>query len=198
MHKKSLVKDYINTQSPKPSLIQDIGANDGTFSRIAAKFATLVISQDIDEIAVEKNYLRSKELKEKNLLPLLLDLTNPSPGIGWANEERSSALTRSKCDILMALAVIHHIAISNNVPLEKIALLFSQLCHSLIIEFVPKEDSQVKRLLATREDVFPEYTFEGFEQAFSQFFTFERNDAINDTERKLYLMKTKAPLISSL
>ena len=190
-HKKELVKEYISSISPSPTLIQDIGANDGTFSRIAAETGAYVVSQDIDEVAVEKNYLRSKKNNEKNLLPLLLDLTNPSPALGWANQERDSALIRSKCNVLMALALVHHIAISNNVPLEKIGCLFSQICDYLILEFVPKPDSQVIRLLATREDIFPDYTFDGFEKAFSPFFSIQRCENIKNTERKLYLMKSK-------
>ncbi len=187
--KKNLVREYLSFVSPAPVMIQDIGANDGTFSRIAAESCANVVSQDIDHAAVEKNYLRVKKHKEKNILPLLLDLTNPSPGLGWANEERCAALTRSKCDVLMALALIHHIAISNNVPLNKIGYLFSQLCKYLIIEFVPKQDSQVKRLLTTRDDVFPDYTIEGFELAFCQYFTIERCTKVDGTERHLYLMK---------
>jgi ribosomal protein L11 methylase PrmA len=193
-HKKKLVKEYIASVSPSPVLIQDIGANDGSFSRIAAGSGACVISQDIDEVAVEKNYIRCIKNNDKQILPLLLDLTNPSPALGWANEERDSALKRSKCNVLMALALIHHIAISNNVPLEKISYLFSRLCDYLIIEFVPKQDSQVTRLLATREDIFPEYNFEGFELAFEQFFITERCEAISGTERKLYLMRIRPDL----
>lgn len=196
-HKKKLVKEYIANVSPSPVLIQDIGANDGSFSRIAAESGACVISQDIDEVAVEKNYIRCLKSNDKQILPLVLDLTNPSPDLGWANEERDSALKRSKCNVLMALALIHHIAISNNVPLEKISYLFSRLCDYLIIEFVPKQDSQVIRLLATREDIFPEYNFEGFEHAFAQFFITERCDAIPGTERKLYLMKIRPDLDAS-
>ena len=145
-------------------------------------------AHDIDEVAVDRNYRQMIALGEQNLQPLLLDLTNPSPGLGWANEERSSLLARKQIDVGLALALIHHIAISNNVPLERAAAFFQTLCRQLIIEFVPKADSQVKRLLSTREDVFPNYTQEGFEQAFSQYFTITEAVPITGTERTLYLM----------
>ena len=94
---------------------------------------------------------------EKNILPLMMDLTNPSPYLGWENDERMSFMKRGPIDLVMALALIHHLAISNNLPFDRIAQFFQKICKSLIIEFVPKTDSQVQRLLATREDIFDNY-----------------------------------------
>lgn len=123
---------------------------------------------------------------------MTLDLTNPTPAIGFANEERDNILSRAKnVDILMALAIIHHLAISNNLPLEKIAEYFAHMSKNLIIEFVPKEDSQVQILLATREDIFPNYNIQGFETAFSQYYNIKQKHKINGTERTLYLMELK-------
>ena len=89
----------------------------------------------------------------------------------------------------MALALIHHLAISHNVPLAQCAEYFSQLGNYLIIEFVPKSDSQVTRLLSTREDIFPHYTREGFETAFSGYFSVLDSQPIEGSERQLYLMQ---------
>ena len=91
----------------------------------------------------------------------------------------------------MALAIIHHIAISNNVPLIKIAQFFHQMCKQLIIEFVPKEDSQVARLLATRADIFPEYHVDGFKDAFSEYFETTRVAPIAGSNRTLFLFTRK-------
>ena len=88
----------------------------------------------------------------------------------------------------MALALIHHLAISNNVPLDKLADFFASLCDNLIIEFVPKEDSQVKRLLSTREDIFIDYHLPGFEKAFKKRFRIVAKESIEKTDRHLYLM----------
>ncbi|MCO4818404.1 MAG: SAM-dependent methyltransferase [Bacteroidetes bacterium] len=186
--KKSLVAAYI--EEAKPSTVWDLGANDGTFSSIAALKGIETVAFDIDPIAVEKNYRRVKQ-DNIPMLPLQLDLTNPSTGIGWAHEERDSLEQRGKADVVMALAIIHHIAISNNVPLEKVADYLSRLGNHVIIEFVPKEDSQVKILLATREDIFVSYHIEGFEKAFTQYFDIVKKQQVGDSLRTLYLLKSK-------
>jgi hypothetical protein len=100
-----------------------------------------------------------------------------------------SILERGPADTVLALAFVHHLAISNNVPLTKIAGYFSKLCNNLIIEFVPKSDSQVQRLLSTREDIFSDYTQQCFEQEFSKYFTIQDSARIMDSERTLYLME---------
>ena len=123
------------------------------------------------------------------MLPLLLDLTNPSPDLGWFNRERGSLLRRKTADLVMALALVHHLAIGNNLPLPEIARFLAELAPWLIIEFVPKEDSQVQQLLASREDIFPEYHVEGFEQTFNVYFQIVDKQPIKRTERTLYIMK---------
>jgi hypothetical protein len=190
-HKELLVKEMLSEadRSSEP-IASDYGANTGKFSRLAIEAGYLVLSHDIDEVAVDKNYRKVIEQSEKSMLPLMLDLTNPSPGLGWAGRERMSFVERQKSDVGMALALIHHIAISNNVPLDSVALFFSQICRQLIIEFVPKSDSQVERLLATREDIFPDYNLNGFEAAFSKHFSIQRKDEVKGSERTLYLMKS--------
>ena len=90
----------------------------------------------------------------------------------------------------MALALIHHLAISNNVPLDRLAGFFHQLCKWLIIEFIPKSDSQVQRLLSTRKDIFVNYNLDYFEYAFEKYFTIRTKQAIQDSVRCLYLMET--------
>ena len=119
----------------------------------------------------------------------MLDLTNPSPGIGWGNQERASLIERGPADAVLALALIHHLAISNNLPFANIATFLGQICEHLIIEFVPKTDSQVKRLLSTREDIFPDYTQKGFEGEFRKEFAIEASAPIAESERVLYRMK---------
>ena len=154
-HKKQLVAEFL--KKINPNTVLDLGANTGVFSRIASDMGILTIASDNDPAAVEKNYLECKKNKETNILPLLIDITNPSSNIGWNNEERISFLERGQVDMVMALALIHHLAITNNLPFDKIAGFFSKLCKSLIVEFVPKSDSNVQRLLSRREDIFPHY-----------------------------------------
>lgn len=188
--KHQLLEEYVRSVQPKT--VWDLGANTGLHSRVASGLGAETVAFDVDPAAVECNYLQTIKEKETHLLPLLLDLTNPSPSIGWDNDERLSLAERGPADLVMALALIHHLAISNNVPLPRVASFMAKVCKALIIEFVPKSDHKVKKLLATREDVFPNYTREGFEQAFGGLFTIERSDSIKDSDRVLYLMKRKA------
>ena len=187
--KKKLVADFM--QLLKPRHVWDIGANTGVFSRQASQLGIPTVALDIDAAAVEKNYLQCRRSGEKFLLPLVGDITNPSPGIGWENEERTPLLQRSPIDTVLALALVHHLAIANNLPLAKIADFFSRFCRNLIIEFIPKSDSQVQLLLATRDDIFPDYHVSGFEKEFQRYFTIERREAIAQTDRILYSMSSR-------
>ena len=169
----------------------DLGANNGEFSRIASQAGIHTVSSDIDPAAVEQNYLRMRKEKERNLLPLLQDLTNPSPALGWAHRERDALAQRGPADMVLALALIHHLAISNNVPLLQVAEFFAEIGKSLVIEFVPKSDSQVKKLLKSREDIFDTYTRDGFENAFDAFFEIQDVVDVKESDRTLYLLKKR-------
>lgn len=188
-HKKRLVEAYLSES--KPRTVWDLGANTGVFSRIATAKDIDTIAFDVDPAAVEKNYRQMRENKETKILPLCLDLTNPSPALGWANEERLSLVERGPADMVLALALIHHLAISNNMPFSLIAVFLSQICRFLIIEFIPKIDSQVQRLLRTREDIFYHYTQEHFEASFEDHFSIIKCEKIVDTIRTLYLMEKR-------
>lgn len=189
--KATLVGSFLGSISGGINTVHDLGANTGVFSEVASAYCEYVISQDIDPVAVDAQHQYRKKRGPGNVLPLLLNLTAPSPAIGWHNTERDSFTTRAQCDVIMALALVHHLAISNNTPLERIASLFADLAPHLIIEFVPKSDSQVMRLLATREDIFPEYEETGFEKAFGKLFDVIRKETVVGTERTLYLMKRR-------
>ncbi len=188
-HKRHLVAEFL--AEANPGTVWDLGANEGEFSRLAATAGRFTVAFDLDPLAVERNWCQVQRGQEENLLPLLMDLTNPSPMLGWANSERDSLAERGPVDCVMALALVHHLAIANNVPLPQVAGFLAALGESLIIEFVPKGDSQVQRLLGAREDVFPDYDEAGFEQAFGQRFAIARKEPIRDSSRVLYLMKPR-------
>jgi ribosomal protein L11 methylase PrmA len=173
--------------------VWDLGANTGEYSRAAREAASLVISFDVDPAAVERNYRRTRKEGETGIIPLLLDLANPSPSQGWAGRERLSLEDRGPADAVLALALIHHLAIGHNLPLDRIAAYFGRLARVLIIEFVPKSDAQVSRLLLSRQDIFPQYTKEEFEKAFSRYFRIEAIKRIEDSERWLYSMSALSP-----
>jgi ribosomal protein L11 methylase PrmA len=188
-HKKQLVSDW--TARIHPATVWDLGANTGVFSRLAGAQGIFTVAFDVDPAAVEQNYRQVKAAKERNILPLVLDLTNPSPSIGWSNEERESLVERAPAGMVYALAVIHHLAISNNVPLSQLAEFLHGLGRWLIIEFVPKSDSQVQKLLKSRLDIFDQYTRDGFERVFNLHFTIQEKIQVSDSERFLYLMGGK-------
>ena len=188
--KQARVAEFL--EETRPQMVWDLGANTGLFSRIASKRGVFTVAGDLDPVAVDRNYLECAKHGEANLLPLLLDATNPSPAIGWANEERRSLEQRGPADALLALALIHHLAIGNNLPLGHIASWLARLTRFLIIEFVPKDDVQVKRLLATRDDVFPDYHAGAFEAAFETHFTVRRRTSVRGSSRCLYLMERRA------
>ncbi len=189
--KKEMVAEFLHRLQPRT--VWDLGANVGVYSRVASEASDLTISIDSDPAAVEKNYLEVTERGLTNLLPLIADLTNPSPGLGWESRERASLVDRGPADAVLALAVIHHLAISNNVPLQLLARFFAHITRWLIIEFVPKEDSQVQTLLASRQDIFNEYTESHFKRYFEEEFRILEANMIEDTVRTLYLMEKRFP-----
>lgn len=191
--KKRIAEELINQVSPVS--VWDMGANDGTYSKLALLAGAHVVAFDIDPMAVERNYNEVKRT-HSSMLPLVLDITNPSPGIGFANKERTMIGDRQKPDCILALALIHHLAISNNLSFDMIAEWFSELSDHLIIEFVPKEDSQVQILLATRKDIFAKYTMPDFEEAFSKFYMLCEKKPIPNSRRVIYLWKKEQSVLN--
>lgn len=187
-HKKGeLVENYLKLVEAKN--VVDLGCNVGLYSQIASDIGCKVIAIDSDPACVELMY-RSNG-KGDDILPLVVDITNPSPAIGWENTERDSFLSRLKVDTAMCLALVHHLAIGNNLPLDRIATFLSSICKNLLIEWVPKGDSQVQRMLRHRDDIFDRYTEGDFTDAFEKRFTIRHHDQIEGTARSLYLMEAK-------
>lgn len=174
--KLNLVEEYSKCMT---GMTWDLGSNKGDFSSLF----TNTVSIDSSPVCTELDYLR-----HKGNLPLTIDLTNPSPAIGWNNEERMTLAQRGKPDNILALALIHHLLISNNISFPSMSRFFGSLCKNLIIEFVPAEDRQAKRLLLGRDFT---YTMEDFEKAFTNDFRVVRKDKIKDSIRTLYWMAKK-------
>ena len=170
----------------------DIGANTGRYSKIAADAGFWVLALDIDWAAVERHYLALRESGEKRIMPFLADIAEPSPGIGWGNVERASLIDRSNADVVIGLALVHHLAIGRNVPLPMISSLMARLSPHLILEWIPKADPMVQKLLAAREDIFSDYTPEGFRAAFSRDFEIVEEAPIEDSGRVLFRMRRRA------
>lgn len=181
--KHEKIKEWILSKMPRS--VWDLGANTGIFSRIAVDQGIPVIAFDSDPTVVNQLYSQSRD----SLLSCYwVDLTNPSPSHGWAHEERESLVERGPVDLVMALALIHHLAIAHNVPLERIAEFMSRIARTLIMEFVPKTDSQVETLLMNRPDIFDDYHEKEFEDAFTSYFEIRERFPIPGSKRILYLL----------
>lgn len=191
--KRTIVQDMLRSVKPTPKVVWDIGANNGEFSVLAANDGMYTIAWDIDPIAVERNYRApGNDAQTSNMLPLVQDVANPSPGTGFMGTERESLFERGPADVVMALAVIHHLAIGRNLPLPRLAEFLAATAKNVIIEFVPKGDSKVDILLASRRDVFPNYDAKHFEAAMGQYFTLQTKTPISNTKRTMYLYKRRA------
>jgi hypothetical protein len=166
--------------------IWDLGANDGTFSRVVAGSADRVLALDLDHNAVNASYVENRQRGLRNIHALVYDVCNPTPGLGFENAERSALEQRSKPDAVMALALIHHLSITNNVPLEQSASYFAKRGKELLIEFVGPADGQVKRLLNQKNISYDWYTEQNFRDAFVKRFKLESRREIPGTDRCLY------------
>ena len=156
-----------------------------------AKHAGRVISMDIDYAAVDLNYCKNRKEKIDNVYPLVFDLSNPSPSIGFANAERPRLEDRSKPDMIVALAIIHHLTVTYNIPFEILAKHFNDLGADLLIEYVDREDSQFKKILKNKGTDYSHYTKENFETSFLQYYEITEKIDITDAYRTLYFLKSK-------
>lgn len=175
----------------RPSRVVDLGANTGEFSAVAARAGAYVVATDMDHGAVELCFRGASAEKGRSVLPLVVDLTSPTPAVGWMNTERASFLDRcaGTTDLVLALALVHHLVIGNNAPLAGVVALLARFGADAIVEFVDKRDSQVQRLLASREDIFGEYTEAGFERALAGAFRIVRKQPIAGSHRLLYHLR---------
>ena len=170
----------------RPRLTLDLGANTGTFSRIAVEGGSRVVALDGDPGAVELLYRRLRPAGERAILPLVMDLLNPSPSSGWGHRERLSLAERGPADVVLALALIHHLTLGGTVPLPRVAEYFATLGRAAVVEFVPLDDPQARRLVAHRPEVPHAYTREDFERAFAPLFATREVRPLADSGRLLY------------
>lgn len=182
-------------------LALDLGANTGRYTKAIAPHFSCVLAADMDPLAVDRHYHSLKAAKdEAGILPLIIDLSNPSPGIGFNNSERPAFAKRCNADFIIALAVIHHLRISAGIPLALLSDFFAGLLGEdgiLVLEFVPKTDSQVKRLLALRPDIFDDYTLERCIEIFSSNFTCLTTTEIAGSQRTILTLKKRNEVLTN-
>jgi hypothetical protein len=173
-------------------LVWDIGANNGRYSRIAAEGAQTVLAVDADQGPVELLYRDLRDEGNEKILPLTMNLADPSPGLGWRGLERKSMAERGKPDLVLALALVHHMAISANVPVSEFIDWLASLGCALVIEFPTREDPMVKKLLAPKRDgLHSDYELEFFERSLREAFEVERSERLESGTRVLYYATPK-------
>lgn len=188
--KENTVKFFLKDENY--NLTWDIGSNDGFFSRIiAVKYSKYLISFDIDWRCVDSNYLKCKDLNVKNVFPLILDLSNPTPSIGWMNKERSSVYERfGSPDLITCFAVIHHI-INVGIPLMSFIDFLSKSTKDILIEYVPYSDPKCQIIFESRDENFKYPTENEFVILLESKFSILKFKRLNETERSLFLLRKK-------
>ena len=189
LEKEKIVLEFCGQTGAKTVL--DLGANDGHFSKKLAALGMTVTATDTDSRCINKLYLDTTRNNALNILPLVVDVANPSPAIGFNNRERAAFHERIQTELVLALALIHHLVIGRNIPLQALAGYFHRIAPQLIIEFVPKTDEKVKQMLRSRQDIFVDYDQEHFESIFASYFTIADQIKIPGTDRILYRMIKK-------
>lgn len=188
--KKGLIEGFLKKMTP--TLVMDIGCNSGDYSYIAARSGADVIAMDADHGPVELLFRRLKK-EPLQITPLVIDIANPSPAVGFLNAERPGFLQRMSSDCVFALALIHHLLVSANLGFGQITELFSKLTSKfLVLEFVPIEDEQFQRLIRFRDESFVHITLEACRTALQQSFEVIEEHAVTGTLRTLMFLRRRA------
>lgn len=187
--KKEIVARWLADSSAER--IWDIGGNAGDFARLGTSLGIRVVCMDSDVLAVARNYERSKAQGDARMLPLLVDIANPTSGRGWRSEERASLLQRGRPDLVMMLALVHHLCLSANIPFPMLADLLADLTPRAIMEWVPPDDAQVVEMTQLRREALDGYSEKAFEEALLTRFHIRERAPIAESGRVLYLLEAK-------
>ena len=187
--KRALVAKFLARISPRS--VWDLGANTGVFSAVAADGGARVAAIEGDVAAAERHYRRLAASANERILPLVIDLLDPTPASGWAHEERRSLEQRGPVDAVLALALVHHLTLGGNVPLARVAEWFARLTDTLVIEWVPETDPQVRRLVQHRPEQPLPYDRAAFDAAFASRFAVVDSEPVGDSGRVLLVMQTR-------
>ncbi len=171
-------------------LTWDLGCNDGAYSRIVAEHGGAVVAVDSDDVTVDVLYRALREDAVVNVLPLVMNLVDPSPARGWRGEERRAFTDRARPDLVLALALVHHLAIAANVPLPDVVSWLASLGDALVVEFVEPHDPMAQRLLGNKpEGMFPDYRLEVFEGLLARDFRIVKRETLPSGSRTLFFVR---------
>ena len=171
------------------SVVWDLGCNQGRYSRIAARTADVVLATDSDHLTIDRLYQSLRSEDNRNIVPLVVDLADPSPALGWRGAERPGLEQRSKPNLIFCLALIHHLVIGKNLLLREVIEWLASFNADVVIEFVERDDAQVRELLRNREDVFSDYCRQSFLQSVNQHFEIQNQRVLPSGTRTLFLLK---------
>jgi SAM-dependent methyltransferase len=187
--KKAFLRDVVGSQDW--SLVWDLGCNTGTYSLIAAQGARYVVAMDADSLAVERFYQKLKAGNNTAILPLVMNIADPSPNLGWNGIERKALAQRGKPDLTICFALIHHLSISAHIPVQDIIDWLASLRTAVVIEFITKDDPMVQTLLRNKDDIYEDYNLDFFEQHLSRSFEVLRREILSSGTRFLYFARAK-------
>jgi hypothetical protein len=190
--KNQLVAEWLG--QVRPRTLWDLGANTGRFSHLASASGVNTVALDADAACVELLYREVCRRGDTRILPLVIDLKSPTPGLGWQGAERMSLFERGPAEAVLALALVHHLALGGNVPLPEIADFLARVGTRVAVEFVPSSDPQAGILLGGRDELFADYCALSFERALRLHFEIERVEPIAGSERILYFLRRREPL----
>lgn len=179
-----------NLRRLAPRAVLDVGCNTGVFAEAAAEAGARVVAVDRDPVVVGLTWRRASQA-HRDVLPLVVDLARPTPALGWKNLECRSFLDRARgaFDGVLMLALLHHLAVTDRVPVEEVAALAWELSpRFVVVEFVPREDPMFRRLVRGREALFEDWTRERFERAFQRWFDVVDTVELQGSGRRLYCM----------
>ena len=191
-HKEAIIKEWLGqlTNQTKLHSILDLGANTGRFSLVASEYAEKVIALEYDDICVDAIDKAIVSSKKNNIYCLRMDLAETTPNMGVLEKEYSSIYTRAKSSMVMGLALIHHLFISNQLSFYKIAQILDGFSEQyVIVEFIPFEDEKVQFLIKDKQRDYSDYTEEAFKEAIERFFEIKERKQIEESERILYLLE---------
>jgi len=167
-------------------VVWDLGCNTGQFSKIAARHADQVLAMDLDHLSVERLYRDIRHDGLENILPLVQNIADPSPKQGWRLQERSDLPGRSQPDLVLCLALIHHVVITANIPLAEFVDWLADLGPNLVIEYVSRKDDKVQALLRNKVDLYSDYSRESLEAALRRRFEIRDTLELDSGNRFLY------------
>lgn len=173
-------------------LAWDLGANTGRFSRIVAEQSDYVVAMDRDCLAVERMYQQLKQEGNSRILPLIMDLADPSVNRGWRGLERKSITNRSQPELVLCLALVHHLVITAHIPLDDFVRWLAELRAEIVFEFVTRDDPMVQRLLRFRGEQFPEYDQPVFERCADSWFETLAKETLPGGTRVLYHLRPRS------